>query len=227
MQAAVGFSTELVAEAAAQGAARQAMERLGAVQSTLAFVFASYHYREKYPALISIIRAVTGADRLIGCSASGVVAPEGEFEGVPAVVVLAVRDPGGAPETFMAPGPVAGPPEEAVRALLPRGDQGPLILFPDVFEEPAVETVRAVEASGAAWPIIGGAATGDPAAMSCWKFCDGEVATGSLAGALVPHAGPVLIGVTSACRPVARPWTVTKAEGNVVQEIGGRPAAVV
>lgn len=230
MDAGVGVSTELVAEAAAQAAARAAMERLGSVQATLALLFASYHYREKYPSLVSIVRAVTGAPQLVGCSASGVLAPEGEFEGVPAVTVLAVRDPAHEPVAFLAPGQLGDPAALAGfrQSLLGHGAEGGLLfLFPDVSQETPSATLKSVEDALGHLPIVGGAAAGDPAGLRCFKFFGSEVAEDALAGVLLRPSGSAYVGVTSGCRPVGRPFTVTKAEGNVIWEIASRPAAEI
>lgn len=237
MQAGVGLSTELVAEAAARGAAKAAMDRLGHMQASLTFVFASYHYQEKYPVLVSLVRAITGSSQLVGCSASGVLAPGGEFEGVPAVVVLVVRDPAMTPLTFITPGNLASP--GAVKELTDTLKPGPdwrqtgsaeggfMMLFPDVIQEPPAVTMKVIEDSLGFMPIVGGAALGDPASLKCFKFCGNEVATDALSGALVRSSGSILVGVTHGCQPVGRPFTVTKADGNIIWEIAGARAADV
>ncbi len=221
---------ELVAEAAAQGAAKDAMERLGHVQASLAFVFASYHYQEKYPTLVSMVHAITGAPQLVGCSASGVLAPGGEFEGVPAVVVLVVREPSLSPVTFIAPGRLAkqGVSQDLAEALKGGAEGGGfMMLFPDVFQESPAVTMKAIEDSIGFVPIVGGGAVGDPAGLTCFKFCGSEVAAGVHAGVLLRSSGSILVGVAHGCQPVGHPFTVTKADGNIIWEIASTRAADV
>ncbi len=228
MEAGVGMSRELVAEAAAQEATRQAMARLGAVTANLAFVFASHHHREKYPVLVQTIRAMTGATHLLGTSAAGVLCTDGEVEGGPAVVVLAVREPALDPATFLAGGKLSeAPPGQALAGVMGPGaaEGGFMWLLPDAAQEPPQRTLKAIEEAVGFVPIVGGAAAGDPGGMPSYKFRDGEVVADALAGVVLRGPTNILVGLTAACEPVGRPYTVTKAEGHVVEEIAGHPAA--
>jgi len=228
MQAGVGMSMEVVAEAAAQEASRQAMGRLGAVTANLAFVFATHHYREKYPVLVQTVRAMTGAAHLVGTSASGVLSSDGECEGAPSVVVLAVREPSLDPVTFLAPGRLTG--SAALRDLassLAGGEGGFMLLFPDALQEAPQRTIAALAEAIGPLPIVGGAGAADPGGRPTAKFRGDEVADDALAGLVVRGPETIVVGVTSACEPIGRPYTITRAEGNVIEEVAGRPAAEV
>ena len=52
-------------------------------------------------------------------------------------------------------------------------------------------------------------------------FLDGHVLTSGAVGATLAGAGLDLI-VSQGCRPIGNPYTVTRAEGNVLHELGGR-----
>jgi small ligand-binding sensory domain FIST len=54
-------------------------------------------------------------------------------------------------------------------------------------------------------------------------FLDGQVLSEGAVGAYLPHA-EIHPLVSQGCRPVGEPFTVTAAEGNLVQELGGRAA---
>lgn len=225
-QAGVGLATEVVAEAAARSAAREAMERLGAVRASLAFVFASYHHHEKFAAVVETVRAITGAPRLVGGGAAGVLAPGGEIEGGPGIAVLAVLDPGLSPVAFTAPPRLDDPAAAAeLQRALSGSSGGTLFLLADPSRATPGATLAAVGRAAPGAVVVGGAVAGDPAARQRYGFVDGAVVPNAHAGVLLRDSGTVVTGVTGAARPVDRPYTVTAVDGPVVREIAGRPAA--
>jgi small ligand-binding sensory domain FIST len=71
-------------------------------------------------------------------------------------------------------------------------------------------------------PTVGGF-TGTPVTTATALFCDGEVYTeGAVALAL---EGDVTIEpvLSQACRPVGSPWTITRADHNIIHQVGNRP----
>lgn len=74
---------------------------------------------------------------------------------------------------------------------------------------------------------MGGMASGDREARRTQLFLDGQVyEDGAVALAI---GGPLTIRsiVSQGCNPIGRPWTITGAEGQYIQTIGGRPALEV
>ena len=73
-------------------------------------------------------------------------------------------------------------------------------------------------------PILGGMASGDPAAQLTQVYLNGEVFEEG--GVAISVGGDVeLTGVISqGCNPIGETWTITRAERNVIHEIGNRPA---
>src|SRR5690606_24546325 len=55
---------------------------------------------------------------------------------------------------------------------------------------------------------------------------DGEVVADGGVGAVLPAAAAPTLVVSQGCRPVGDPMIVTRAEGNVIAELAGRPALV-
>lgn len=225
LEAGAGSSREIVAEAAARAAARRAMERLGSVRATFVLLFTTPHHREKFAALAAEVAAVTGAETLAGCSAGGVIAEGREHESGPAVAVLAVRGGDLEARGFLAPG---GTFRETRRGLPSRLPASALaLMFPDVRGEPPGESLRAMEEAFGFVPAVGGVTMDDPLRARSHKFGGGRVVDGGLAGAILAGSGTWLVAVTSGCRPVGRPYVVTKADGPLLREIGSRPAMEV
>lgn len=72
---------------------------------------------------------------------------------------------------------------------------------------------------------IAGASAGDDLALERTVVSMGtEVTTDAVSIALISSSAPISIGVSHGHRPLGSEGTVTRAEGNVVHEIDGRPA---
>jgi small ligand-binding sensory domain FIST len=70
--------------------------------------------------------------------------------------------------------------------------------------------------------IMGGMASGGLAQRRSLLFLDGAVLTSGAVGAHLPGAA-IRPLVAQGCRPVGDPYTVTRADGNLIFELGGRP----
>src|SRR2546425_10999308 len=68
-------------------------------------------------------------------------------------------------------------------------------------------------------PVIGAVAAGTP----LFELYNADLARGGLAGLALSGPRPV-IGVAQGCVPIGEPYVITRADGNVVMEIGSRPA---
>jgi small ligand-binding sensory domain FIST len=70
--------------------------------------------------------------------------------------------------------------------------------------------------------VMGGMASGGLRTGQSRLFADGRVVTGGAVGAHLPGA-EVHPLVAQGCRPVGDPYTVTRADGDLIFELGGRP----
>jgi methyl-accepting chemotaxis protein len=129
---------------------------------------------------------------------------------------------------------LASDPERAVAQaveMLPRDVPGRshrtaiLLLDPlaGVSEEATLMAATALSVH-AAIPLAGGAAGDDLAMKRTVVGCGAEADTDAVVVATIHSARPLGIGVAHGHRPVSGPLEVTRAEGNVVYEIEGRPA---
>jgi small ligand-binding sensory domain FIST len=185
--------------AAAIDAALAAMASAGADHADLALVFTT---GDAYPAaheLLHAVRRVTGARVVVGCSGAGVLTERREVEDEPAVAVLVVRD-----QRLVA------------KPVLVRDLADPT----DVGAELARQAGATLAEGGCllVLPVVGGVAAGTP----LFELVNTEVVQGSLAG--VALSGPrSIIGVAQGCVPIGEPYVITRAEGNLVMQIAGRP----
>ena len=168
-------------------------------------------------------RAGTGA--VMGCTAEGVIAAGRELEEGPALVVWAARLPGVSVRAFaldlveLSGGyGVTGWPELEPSA---RPD---VLLLADPYSFPADSFVRRLNEEQPRVRVIGGMASGgDSPGRHRLLLGDQALDSGAVGVAI---SGPVEVRtvVSQGCRPIGSPFTVTRCDGNVVQELGGRPA---
>jgi len=208
-------------------AATAAMERGGLGHGQVALVFVSGDARDAAHEILHVVRRVTGARTVVGCSGVGVLTEQREIEGESAAAVLVIQD------ERLVVSPIAieslrGDGAELAREIADSAEAtlaegGSLMLLPDPrgFDPKALLSGLG-EALGPV-PVLGAVAagTGEPV-----ELCNTQTLAGGLAGVAV--SGPVpLIGVAQGCAPIGEPYVITRAERNVVHQIAGRPALEV
>ncbi|HEY4312122.1 MAG TPA: FIST N-terminal domain-containing protein [Pirellulales bacterium] len=222
-----GFSQQEDARQAALEASRQALDKLGA-RPHLALVFAAGFEPDDFAILARTLHAELGAGCLLGCSAESLVYDATEIEGDRGLVVWLTHLPG----VTLTPMhlefertddgvAMLGWPE-SLEGTLPAGSS--LLLLADPFTFPADTLLAHLNRHQEGIPVFGGMASG---AMSAGDnrliFADQALDDGAVA---VLIDGPIRVRnvVSQGCRPIGRHFVVTKADDNVILELGGRPA---
>ncbi len=222
-----GFSDDKDWRKAAAAAAKAARTRLGAGTCDLALVFVSEAFGDFDPAEFSTLLAKGLAPlRVLGCNASGVIAGRKEVEMTPGVSILAMHLPGVRVQPFSFAQAELGKLENGaalVRELDLYPNENPkfMILGDPASADP--ERMAALFNEGyPGAPLVGGMASGLILHKPSWMLLGSQVHRQGLAG--VALVGPVEIQtvVAQGCRPIGDPLIVTKAEGNVLHELGGR-----
>ena len=169
---------------------------------------------------------MTGARVLVGASGAGVLSERREVEGETAVSVLAVRDDRLAATPFLVPDQGAGDADVAVavaaQASATLAEGGCLMLLPDVAGFEPSTLLGGLDAELGAVPVVGALAAGSPT----FQLFATDATRGALPGVALSGARPI-IGVAQGCTPIGEPYVITRADGNVVLEIGSRPALTV
>jgi hypothetical protein len=108
------------------------------------------------------------------------------------------------------------------------GEHSVLMMLSDGLAGDLREIVRGSYAvTGATVPLVGGAASEDLSMGATYQFADGKLMSNSLVAIWINSPHPLGIGVAHGWHPIGDPMTVTRAVGNVVHELDGRPAADV
>jgi small ligand-binding sensory domain FIST len=213
--------TEDPVEAARQ-AAEQALNALEGRPPTFAVLFASEHFHISAQPLLQAVTAEIGQVPLIGCIAEAVAGNAREAENEPAVALWLAADAGPV-ETFSmqfvrtaSGGAFGGYRFES-------GRPGVCLMISDPFTFPAEYLLNHLNEHATGTLVMGGMASGGLGARRNRLFLDGRVLSEGAVGAYLP-AAEIHPLVSQGCRPVGDPFTVTAVEGNLVQELGGRPA---
>jgi small ligand-binding sensory domain FIST len=97
-----------------------------------------------------------------------------------------------------------------------------IIVFPDPHLDTAALVAGMRSSLGPARVI--GAGSADPLSNTAAQWCENEIETGAVVGAVLRGNTPARVGVTQACRPASDLMTVTRVQGNWILELDGRPA---
>jgi small ligand-binding sensory domain FIST len=223
-----GFSTDANWRKALAEAARAARAKLGPSPCDLALVFVSQAWDDFDPAELSPILAKELAPlHSLGCNASGAIAGRREVEMKPGVAVLAMRLPGVKLHSFsLAPSELKrledGKSLVALLDLYPT-DQPKFLAFGDPMSCDVDHLTTLFNEGYPGAPLVGGMSSGPQLKRPSWMLLNGEVIENGVAGMALTGDVTFDIVVAQGCRPIGEPLIVTKAEGNVLQELGGRP----
>ena len=182
----------------------------------LAVVFASASHREAISEVADAIHQVLAPSALVGATAISVIGGPLEVEERPALSLWAAAQ---CPSQSIRLEAVRGPDGWAVGGM-PANAAGTLLVLPDPFTFPSEALLNA----GREMTVVGGlaSAAGRPGdnrlILGRQVFDDGAV------GVLLDPDVEVRTVVSQGCRPIGQPFTITKSEGNIISEMGGRSA---
>jgi small ligand-binding sensory domain FIST len=202
--------------------AGQVLEHVGP-RPDIATIFVTPPHAGALEDAAATVRAVLEPAVLIGCAAVSVLGDGREIEEGPAVSVWAGRTGPVAPIRLS----VTPTPEGAAVTGWP-GDPGfephALLLLADPFTFPAEALFAGLAERHPGLPVLGGNASAARGPGGNRLALDDEVFTDGAVGVLLGPGVEVTAVVSQGCRPIGQPYTVTRAEHNVVYELGNQPA---
>lgn len=215
------------AQAAANELIRAIREQLGFSRIDVAFLFISAQHADQADALSQALRTALGPDTLVGCTGEGVIATGREIETGPAATLWAAH----------LPGVIVHPLRLSFSAIHDQlslhdwpelddaGETAPvMLLFADPFSTPLQDVLTLIEERYPRTRALGGLAGGGQDQAENRLFLDEEVYTDGLVGVALSGNIAVRTVISQGCRPIGDRFIVTKAEHNVIQELGGVPA---
>ncbi|HEX5647366.1 MAG TPA: FIST N-terminal domain-containing protein [Nitrospira sp.] len=218
------MSTESDTGKAAGNLADEIQAKLGPAPIDLACLFFSAHHAVRADVLTASISQVLRPRFLLGCSGEGIIAGGEELETTPAVTLWAAS----LPDVMLDPIRASFSPTQDQFRLSDwpafNGEDASLLVLADPFTTPVQEVLSLLDERYPGVKAIGGLAGGGHRVGENRLIFHNEVLTGGLVGVRV--SGPVDIRpvISQGCRLIGDRFVVTKAEHNLIHELGGVPA---
>lgn len=224
---ATGLSKLADAREAATTAAREALARLDG-KPDLAVVFASGFTGDELGDIAPALHDGLATDCLIGCAAESLVYNDTEIEAERAIVVWLARLPG----VTLVPMHLQFERTAEGVAMLgwpeQMGDQldadSTLLLLADPYSFPTDVFLSHLNKHQPGVRVFGGMASGVTAEGAPRLIRADRALEDGAVGVWMHGAIRVQNVVSQGCRPIGRPFVVTKAKDNILLELGGRPA---
>jgi small ligand-binding sensory domain FIST len=105
-----------------------------------------------------------------------------------------------------------------------RAPDSVLVMLADPYTFPAHLLLDHLNEHAPGLPVVGGMASGGIVAGRTRLIADDEILTDGAIGVILESARGATAVVSQGCRPVGETFAITRAERNVVFELGGQPA---
>ncbi|HZU36872.1 MAG TPA: FIST N-terminal domain-containing protein, partial [Gemmataceae bacterium] len=225
MSFAAALATDSDTSAAIQKVCQQALQDLkGGPQ--LALVFFSPHHADRVDRILAGLEAHLPGVPLLGCNGESIVGNDQEIEETPAVSLWLARwstAPG--LESFQLE--VTATPDGPSILGWPDGlasadpEQAVLLLLADPFTFPIDLCLQRLNTDYPGLRVLGGMASGGQGKGDSRLLLGPRLLRSGAVGVLLPRVA-VRSVVSQGCRPVGRHMVITRAQENVLVELGGR-----
>jgi small ligand-binding sensory domain FIST len=203
--------------------AGEVLEQMDGEDPSLVVFFASAPFAGALDDAAHALRELLEPAVLIGGTAGGIVGGSQEIEEGPACSVFAAH----LPDATLTP--VALRLEETPDGAAVTGwpmemdDASTLVLFADPFSFPADAFLRRLNEERPGLAVIGGLASAAAHPGGNRLVLDQQVRSDGAVGVFLDGVTVDTV-VSQGCRPIGHPFTVTRAERNLIVELGGQPA---
>jgi len=215
-------------EPALQKWAEELRSQLHAPRVSLGLVVTTPKFFPHAAQVLELFRVHARIPLLVGCSSTSLIAGDREIEEQGGLALGLYHLPGATLQPFhftqeqleRATGPAYWPGETGLSSDKIKG----WLVFADPFRLDCESWLRSWNEGYAPLPIVGGLASGEPAEQRTQVYFNGDVFDEG--GVAVAISGEVRLAtvISQGCTPIGETWTITKAERNLIHEIGNRPA---
>ena len=225
----VGTSENPDAFLAGQEAARCACQKAQEDFLDLLIIFASVKFDQQ--SLLRGLKSVCQNATIIGCSSAGEITTTGSSRNSLAVMGLKSSTLGfstglgcGLSQDARAAGQKCA--QEAIRAKL--HSRHAFVMFPDGLSGNGTDVIRgAQEVLGTSFPIVGGSAGDDYFFQKTYQYYHDRVFSDAVVGILFGGEVSIGIGTRHGWGAIGKAHEVTKACGNIIEELDGKEALAI
>ncbi len=196
--------------------------------ASLVFLFASPHHRERLGEIATALARHVETGIVLGCTAESIVGGGREVEEERAIAVWAAVLPEASLTAFPLAfrrtaegGAIEGWPDEVLDEW-PAGSA--LLLLGDPFSFPADLLAERLNEDRPGVPLLGGMASGGNTPGETRLVLGDRVFSEGAVAVLLRGPTGLRSVVSQGCRPIGKPFVLTKTERNVLMELGGLPA---
>ena len=218
-----GLSTSPDAREAALEAGAAARSALGSAGCDLAVVFASGAHLAAPETTLEAVGEALEPDALIGCGAGGVIGRHQEIEDGTAVSIWAANLGSGSALPFHASVEELEEGAGALTGMPELGGAGGAIMLADPATFPTDAVLRFLSESAPMVPLLGGLASGRGIDGGAVLFSGDDVIEHGAVGVRLDGV-EVIPCVSQGATPIGPELTITAADGNIIDELAGRPA---
>ncbi len=197
---------------------------------TFGLLFTSPSVSEAASTIVEIIRIRAEIPLLAGCSGSGFIANEREFETQSGFALALYHLPGADLNAFHFPSREINGVQNGdfwrTRTETIGSRSNGWLLFADPFHlHPG--WLDSWNDAFAPLPIVGGLAAGAPGNPHSMLFLNGDIFADGVVAVSVGGKTGLESVICQGCTPIGETWTITKAAGTTISQIANRPAAKV
>lgn len=194
----------------------------------LALLFTTAHFEDDLPAVVERVSAALPNAVMLGCTAEGTIGFDQEVERSPSISLLAAS----LPEVSVRPFHLQQARLESLRTpfdwerlvgVSPES-RATFVALADPFRVDVAGFVEQVNANFVGAPLVGGIASAGHAPGENRLLLGGDILRDGIVGVTLSGRVEVSTVVSQGCRPIGRPFVITKGEKNIIQQLGGRPA---
>lgn len=233
MRCASHLSTHADLDHAIEESVRAVQEGLGDRRADLTVLFAGMRHRAELDRAGPLIHEALGGPVLLGCSAEGVIGTGQEVEGGGGLSLWAASMPGARlePLRLETEAKPAGAAEAELHGWTDAPRIGPspssptcFVILADPFTFLPQQLLRRVEQVSPRSPVIGGMASGGFTPGQHRLFLGDRVYTTGAVGVAIRGGVRLETVVSQGCRPIGRPFIVTRAKDHLIFELAGQPS---
>jgi len=227
----IGFSQKLNIVDAAEEASLQAKALTQQSNVDLAIIFSTIHYNPEE--IIPIVRKNFGNAKIIGSSTAGVITAN--MISMHGMTILAITsdeihfaiesvDNIGAQDLRLSGNLLA-------KNIIKDYGQHPrqaFVYFADgLVADHSLILDGLRDVFGNVFPVVGAGSSDDFHFSITYQFCQGRVMTNAVSGLLVGGHLKIGVGNRHGWKPLGKPRSIDKADGNVIRTISGKPASSI
>jgi len=203
-------------------------ERVTTGAVDLALLFATPHFDDDLAEVVNRVAGKLPGAVLLGCTAEGTIGVDRELERVPSLSLLAAALPDVQVRPFhlrQEQLEAAKTPLDWERVVGAAPESTPtFVAFGDPFSVDIHAAVEQINEFYPKAPLVGGVASGGRQPRANRLIVNGEVVEEGFVGVSLSGHLEVKTVVSQGCRPIGKPFVITKCDRNIIQELGGRPA---